>query len=123
MIFRTPNNFKKGAYVLRKYRVKDIIFMVVSIFASLISMLVYMSYFKTINIFVLLLLLLPGAISFLFCTPLPIYFNLWERIKFEYRYYRSTKKYYWAGIYQFDEAELHGHDVHVEREEEEKSEE
>ncbi|MEG0292605.1 MAG: hypothetical protein RR598_08445 [Anaerorhabdus sp.] len=105
MKFRTPNNFKMGKYVLRRFRIGDIILIAGSFTFTLFAIIFYVTNAQQINIPIIILLLVPGGLSLLLTSNLPIFFNFLEYIKFAIKYLKSEKNYYWAGIYQFEHRE------------------
>lgn len=104
MQFFSPKNFKKGRLIALKYRILDILIFLCGSLFSLIIVIGYFTLFNKYNIFILLLLLLPAAISIILTMiPFEVYHNLFEYLNLRIKFKRSQKNFIWEGIYKYDE--------------------
>ena len=109
LVFNTPKNFKRGKYLLSRYRLKDLVIMVAIMLISLAAIIVYLTLFPDqdmqIHLLVVILLLLPIGGVYLLFMSMPVYLNLFEYITAFFFFRRKQKKFKWEGIY-LDEKEV-----------------
>ncbi len=101
--FTAPKDFKKGRLILGRFRLIDLIILIVSILFSLIGTIMYITLVKHFHIGVLLLFMLPGVLAYALTFPAGIYHNYLMWIKVYIRQWQEPKQYIWEGVYQHDE--------------------
>ncbi|MEG1065928.1 MAG: hypothetical protein RSD85_00095 [Erysipelotrichaceae bacterium] len=108
MIFNSPKNFKRGQYILGRYRKTDIIILISTTIISILAIVSFLSAFKLsliVNALIVLILLLPMVTVYILFMPLPIYLNVLELLKAYLFYSSKQKRFKWEGIYISDNEE------------------
>lgn len=107
MIFQVPQNFKRGQYILNRYRKSDAAIIMSTSLFSIISIISYLNIFKNnsvlTNLLIFFILILPVFVIYILFTPLPTYFNVLEYLKTRVYFMRKQKRFKWEGIHQFEE--------------------
>ncbi|MFV0380761.1 MAG: hypothetical protein ACK5KR_00780 [Breznakia sp.] len=110
LVFINSKNFKKGQYILNKYRKKDLFFILLIVVISVFLVAVYLNIFIQNNIIldaiIVSLLLLPIGIAFILYLPMPTYFNVLDFLKVTFLWLFKSKKWEWIGIYKGEDKEL-----------------
>lgn len=116
--FNTTKNFKRGQYILNRYRWTDCIAILSTIVFSVAAILVWLNVFASktavINIIMIIVLLLPIGIIYLLFMPMPTYFNVLDFLVNAMKWLMKKKVYKWEGIHQFDEEDVITLDVQQE---------
>lgn len=106
MLFNAPKNFKRGKYILGRFRIIDLAFIIALTVFSIFSVILYLNLFASkeiiMNVIVVMLFLLPLLIAFLLFIPMPVYFNVLEYIKSFFFFQKKQKKFKWEGIHLED---------------------
>lgn len=106
LIFNSPKNFKRGKYILNRFRLSDLLFIVGITVLSVILIVAYLNTFHNnimLNLIVVLILMIPMLTIYLLFLPMPVFFNVLEFIKTFLFYQSKQKKWKWEGIHQFEE--------------------
>ena len=88
-----PANAKKGTLIFNVFRPFDFMFFCVGIGISLFALTIVPS----TSIGLVLIALLPGAISGLLVFPIPNYHNVMCALISIYKFYTERRKYVWKG--------------------------
>ena len=105
MIFRTPNNFKMGKYILNKYKLKSFVLLIAAALLCVFLFVVIALYWpKMLNPFSAIGILLIFFIPYVLLSPIALYFNVATAIEVLFKHLTKTKEYRWEGI-KYDEQE------------------
>lgn len=102
MRFIAPRNFKQGRLIMNRYRISDLILMIVCSTFSLIVNIIYLTNSGKADLRIVVLIFIPGAMAYLLTMPCGIYHNNMEFLITLIRFYRSEKEYIWEGVYKDD---------------------
>lgn len=107
--FNAPKNFKRGKYILGRYRIKDLILIIGLLFISVLSVIVYLNVFSSqnilLNVAVVFVLMIPALIAFVLFIPMPVYFNIFDYISSFFYYQSKQKKWKWEGVHLYEDYE------------------
>lgn len=98
MQFIAPKNFKNGRNILSRFKIPDLIFLIITGLLSFVLAIGYVSLSKNKNIIIIFLFVVPPSIAYLLTMPFGIHHNVLTFLKVILRFLRSKKKYYWEGI-------------------------
>lgn len=120
MIFQAPQNFKKGRYILNRYRPSDALIIIGTLLITILAIISYLNIFKNnsilVNLLFFLIMILPILVVYILFTPLPTYFNVLDFIKSFLNFQQKQKRWKWEGIHQFDDEDIM--EVNVQNEQE-----
>ncbi len=88
-----PANSKKSKLILGFFNPLDLIIFTVGVVLTLFLLFA----FKSNNVIVMILDLLPALIASFLVMPVPNYHNMFTLINNIYTYFSKRKKYYWRG--------------------------
>lgn len=88
-----PANSKKSMLILGFFTSIDLIIFLMGVTYTIILLFMV----KTSNIFLLLLVVLPGLISAFLILPVPHYHNILQLITNFYYFVTKNRRYYWKG--------------------------
>ena len=101
--FYSPSNFKKSRLIARRFRIIDLILLIVGWTFSIVSNLFYLTSDLSIHPGIFFLLLVPLVASTFLVVPYSTYHNMMEYIILKIRIMKEPKKYIWEGIYKYEE--------------------
>lgn len=102
--FNAPKNFKNGRLIGNRYRISDLILLIVCGIASALSLIIYISVLQGRNFVIVVLLFVPAALGYVLTLPSGgVYHNNIELLKIIFAFNTSKKTYKWEGIYKYDE--------------------
>ena len=99
MNYLIPANTKKSQLILGFFTPIDLIIFAVGCVWTLIMVLLI----KSINMFVLILILLPALISAFLVMPVPHYHNVLQLLTNIFNFYTNRRRYYWKGWSMYEE--------------------
>ena len=105
MNFYAPKDFKKGRLIVNRYRFIDIVIMIISFLLSFSMCIFYAGLSKHVNIFVILIMIVPGVLGLFLVQPFGIYHNFFIYFQVITNYYLKERKYIWGGIIKNEEKE------------------
>lgn len=110
LIFKTSKNFKRGLFIMNRYRPSDMVIILSTIAFSVLSIILYLNLVDEsetlIKLIIVGLLLLPVLAVYLLFMPMPTYFNVLDFLKVWVRWQFKQKVWKWEGIHQFDYYEI-----------------
>ena len=109
LIFKTSKNFKRGLFIMNRYRLSDLVIILSTVVISILSIILYLNLTNQpemlIKFMVVVALLLPVLTVYLLFMPMPTYFNILDFLKVWIKWKFKQKLWLWEGIHQFDNYE------------------
>ena len=107
--FNAPKNFKRGKYILGRYRIKDMLIIIGLLLVSVLAVIIYLNSFASLNIIlnvvIVSILMIPALIAFVLFIPMPVYFNIFDYIGAFFYYQSKQKKWKWEGVHLYEDYE------------------
>lgn len=102
MIFRTPEDFKKSKFIMGKYRIQDLMLLLIGVSTAFILLIVIFSNDliadTTLKIIALILIAFGGLVSAVLTLPFAGYHNVLVHLKILYQFHTNyIKRYIWNG--------------------------
>lgn len=100
--FFAPQNFKNGRLIARKYRIIDLVFVII-VFLIFFPLILVVLTNDGVSKFLLIPLVIPPIVSFFLVQPFHVYHNLLVYLELVFLYFTRTKVYKWGGIVKYEE--------------------
>lgn len=101
--FTAPANFKQGRLIMSRFRKVDLAAVIICSGFSLVSVMVYVSMSRIINIGIVIAMLIPAALAYVLTLPCGMYHNQWLWMKSLISFGTHNNTYQWEGIYRKDD--------------------
>lgn len=102
MQFIAPKNFKNGRLIQGRWRLWELVAMLITIAISSLSVITYATIGGK-NIALIIALLLPSAIAWIGTMNNGIYHNVFTLIATHIRFLKKKKIYIWEGVHLTDD--------------------
>ena len=103
MQFISPKNYKRGMYILNKYRLKDIVIQVVILSICTTGLITYLNVLNGKNLFIIICIVSICILGLLLFTPMPFYLNLYDWIQAKMHFQLKQKNYKYEGVLKNEE--------------------